>query len=768
MIDKIKQGVGQNMTDFSLSVDKLLIYDPDKSKSVCHVFVAHPSPAEEKSLGKLFILSEIRSKDRINHEIINDIQNEIKHSYYNTDDLNVETAFEKALERLNQKVADLVGNYDTNWLDKINCVIAVIRNDSIYFSSVGVIHSFLIHNERITDILSSAGIEHQHINPLKAFTEVVSGNLTPGDNLIFCTSNLLDYLSQEKLKRTIIEHTPQNAVSMIENLLSENEGMVAYGAIIIKLIEGTAPAMKQVAATPVTAAIPHTTTQSSMNQLITQAHSTDKILSPSLTSHIFKIITGFWHNLSKFIKLKIFRQSPRRVSFSNKQKFLQPARQESLKSPRQSSSILKNIGLGIASLFAWLFQLLKNIPRLFKKRDKIGHEIKTAPENFSKFFTNLILGIKRLPRISKILLLLAIVVAFILSQSLFSLGLTKQDDQQQADNIQTAAQISQKILKAEAAFSYGNEEGGKELLREAQDLLNMLPTKQDEDKERIKELQDNINSQLNKTKHIIEITSPAEITDFSSLEGAINPAALVYTSDNLYSFDPSTNKIYQVSISDRTISTLSEKESANKFQYVTVQTNTSLLFLDTTNSLIEYNLASNKLTDQTFSLTSQDVNIADIGTYQSRVYLLDIKNNQIYRTSKAGTNSYGTPANWLQEEDTDIRNSKSITIDGSIYVLKENGEVYKLFGGNKQDWSLDTIDPALTKADKILTNTEADNLYIMDIQGQRIVEFDKNGALLNQYTSAAFNDMVDFSVDFSNKKIYILNGKKILQADLQL
>jgi len=758
------------MADFSLSIDKLLIYDPDKSKSVCHVFITHQSPAEEKSLGKLFILTEIRSKDRINHEIINEIQEEIKHSYYNTDDLNIETAFEKALEQLNQKIADLVGNYNTNWLDKLNCIIAVIKDDTVHFSSVGTIHNFLIHNERITDIISSAGIERDRVNPLKAFTEIVSGTLSAGDSLLCCTSNLLEYLSQEKLKRTILERTPQKAVNIIENLLEENGGYTAFGAIIVRMAGEEVPVTPTIAETqptmPSAMATPSASPQTSMERLIAKQQSTDKILAPSLTRHLFKFFTTTWSKFVNFIKIKALHQSPRRVRFTEQLKDYRPPFRETVQKKSKLTSSSKALGRGIFSIFAYLLHLIKSLPRLFKKRDKIGQELKTAPRNVSNFFSNLILGIKHLPRLSKILLLLAVVVAFILSQSIFNLGLKKESDQQNINYEQTISLISQKILKAEAAFSYGNEAGGKELLQEAQELLDELPQKKKEQKEKTKELQDNITLQLNKTKHIITIDNPVTVADFSTLEGDINAAGLVLIGGNLYTFDPATNAIYQVSINDRTISALSEKESANKFLYLTSQTNTTILFLNTANTLDEFNITSNELTSLKFSMPSQDVNIVDIDTYQSRVYLLDIKNNQIYRSPRVG-NGYGTPANWLKDETIDLRNSKSMTIDGSIYILKENGEVYKLFGGNKQDWSLNSIDPALTKADKIFTQGEGDNIFILDIQGQRLVEFDKNGQLVNQYTSNTFNNLKDFSVSYPNKKLYVLNEKKIFEIDIQ-
>jgi hypothetical protein len=151
--------------------------------------------------------------------------------------------------------------------------------------------------------------------------------------------------------------------------------------------------------------------------------------------------------------------------------------------------------------------------------------------------------------------------------------------------------------------------------------------------------------------------------------------------------------------------------------------------------------------------------------YESRVYFLDIKSNQIYRSNKGGS-GFSTPSAWIKDS-TDVRSAVSLTVDGSIFCLKKTGEAIKLTSGQRQSWSLAAIEPALSEADKIWTNTTINKLYILDIGGKRLIEFSKpDGKLLNQYTVPTLTQLKDFAIDPTAKKAYLLNGSQILAIDL--
>ena len=760
------------MSDFPFSYDKILLQDQQNNRSTCHIFVSHQSLAEEKSLGKLFLLAELKSTDVHIPEIISQIQEEAKMSYFNTDDLNIETAFEKTLERVNQKIADMVGDYDMNWLDRYNGTLAILKGSELHFSNIGATQVFLVRNQRIINIIQNTAEKEiiGQINPLKAFSHIISGSLQPGDALIFCTPSLLDYLSLEKIKRIVTDYNAHQAVSNLERLLSENANNASLAVLTVKLEAENAPegipaAVKQSAPQVAYAPDNRLTPQSSMDELINKEANTEKILSPSLSGYVWQSVKHGFSSIISFIRLKILREPPRRVHWQHQLKGASeysPTVASSRKTALPGQAAVSKI---LASSGAMGYKGLKLISNLLKKKEKSETEIKATP-SFKPSLARYIVAFKKLPRLSKILFLMAIVVAFVLSQSIYSLAANNYNKKQNLDVNQTISDITQKISQAEAALTYENEDGAKQLLFEAKTLLATLPDKSKQEKEKISELQDEIDKQLQKTKHTVETAAPAVIADLATQDSAVDSNSLSFFNNTLFTFDPGKKTIYNVTADSGKITSWPQ-ETENGMLYLLPQNNQTLLILNSANKLDAFTLTNQRLSTLNFAFASADINIASMAYYENRLYFLDIKNNQILRSNGSG-GSFSTPTSWIKDS-TDVREAVALMVDGNIYVLDKNGTVTKLTSGQKQAWTLSIVEPALTKANKIWTDieTKTKNLYVLDSAGQRILEFSKeDGKFLNQYVSPAFTSINDFTVDPAGRKIYVLDGNKILALDL--
>ncbi|MCH7492787.1 hypothetical protein IID19_04375 [Patescibacteria group bacterium] len=758
------------MHDSPFSFSKLQIYTPGNSLSTCHVFISSQSPAEESSLGQLFILSEITSNDKVNEDIIKAIQEEIKISYYNTDDLNVEKAFEKSLESVNQRIADMVGDYDINWLDRLHALAAVVTKDTIHFSYVGTSHAFLIRDEKIIDIISSTGETEQNaskINPLKAFSNIISGELQTDDALLFCTSKLLDYFSMEKMKKIIVEQNPTQATATFERLLGANVNNATFGAVVIKFSQAT---QVQPAEFQATAAASGYATglspEESMDELFEKQDRTGDILAPSLSKYFKERLSTVMGKISDFIRINILRQSPRRIKLSKHSSGYGPTSHATGPSisTRPSGPGLNKIKSVLKTTGQLLAGGIRSIALVFSKVGKTEVTGTTGSKGILPRLESTIRKFKSLPKVSKLLIGLALITAFILTQGIYSTAFSRNQQEQNVAIDITVSQISQNILKAEAALSYGNEENAKDLLNEAQILINNLPDKEKENSSKIQELQSNINTQLEKTKHIIITAAPKLIADFSSNDSSARAAEIILVGGTLFTFDPASKTIYAASVDNGGITTWAKPDHSTTWQHIIQQNNQTLLLLNSQNGLEEFNFASGEISPLNFSLP-EDVNIIDFSLYDGRLYLTDIKNNQIYRSIKSG-NSYSTPVAWIKD-DTSTSTTKSMAIDGFIYILGSDGAVTRLFQGSRQAWSLATIDPPLERANLIWTEQDAENIYVMDAAGKRIIEYTKEGVFLNQYTSPIFDKMKDFAIDTANNKIFVLNGTKVFSLDLQ-
>jgi hypothetical protein len=123
---------------------------------------------------------------------------------------------------------------------------------------------------------------------------------------------------------------------------------------------------------------------------------------------------------------------------------------------------------------------------------------------------------------------------------------------------------------------------------------------------------------------------------------------------------------------------------------------------------------------------------------------------------------------WIEEE-VDLSGAVDLGIDGSIYILFRDGGVEKYQLNRKQDFELDSIEPAFQEATRIQVSPEADEgyIYILEPVNNRIGVFNKEGDFQMQYQDSGFTDIRDFVVDEQNKMIYILNGSQIYSVEAE-
>ena len=321
-------------------------------------------------------------------------------------------------------------------------------------------------------------------------------------------------------------------------------------------------------------------------------------------------------------------------------------------------------------------------------------------------------------------------------------------------------EITTKKNEAEASLIYRDESQARLLLMEARDLLLDLETVTEPQQDQVNILVEEIETKLNDLRHSIKIAEPTQIVNFQNLDGQAEIAKIALLSKNtIYTQNLRNQSLYKANLDTRVLASIFSPE-ANTGS-LTMGTNineTELIFFNESNSTFLLNANNDTVRSLAINITDS-ANIVDVTSYNNRIYLLDSANNQIYRYSRNG-NSFGSVINWIDEE-LNLDNAVSLTIDGSVYILRNNGEVTKLENGNEVDFEVKVIDPPFKSPTKIKTTDSSNYLYILDPGEKRLVVLNKDGNLISQYTSPDFNNLKDFFVDEANKKIYLLESSKI-------
>ncbi len=751
-------------------------YYSNKASSTCKLFISEPSKAQDEKMGRLFGILEINTPSRENAPIITQLISYLEDYYYSQIDkknLDIESIFEQSLEEANQKffqiIQDkqfyLVGNLNEETIkEKINFVIGVLKDDKIFISYLNNIGIYLIHKTKqdykLIDIKKIATEEKKEENEeknSKLFTNVIKGELKPDDYLFLANFSFLDYISLERIKKITTSLPVHKAAEYFKNSLLQHEGH-NFASIIIK---NSDVEPKEDSKSP---------SLTSITELNATESSTANLLTPSLLAGL-KGASRFIGNLFK--KNETDQTSDEEIKETAETETMEKIEttKEDGKADKEEPQTTKKEAIEkMTDKTARIFKIIIIFTKtVYKKICKRFLENSFLQEKLSKTksFLRLKLAylgnyLKKIPDLSKILLILAIllIILFIYSTSYFKHQHTEKANWQEFQNI--ANQIKEKVNQAESNIIFGDEKLARSEITEAQKLLTTLPVNSQKQKELQEELNREIEVIIAKLRHITTISEPSLITDSSNQqENNINIQNIIYQDNLIFAFDSINNNSYQINLDNREVnkiySNLSDIGSLVKAKKIEDR----ILIYHDNHGFVEFK--NDKFVPLNINLQSGGKTI-DFATYYNRLYTVDINNNQIYRQPKTDT-GYGAGLAWLKE-NFDLSNINSIGIDTNIWLLSKNGRLLKFNKGRKQNFEIKNLEPKLEAPTQLFTNDETNYLYILEPKNQRIVVLDKEGNLVTQYYSEKFDNLKSFIISEKEKKIFVVNDNKILFFNL--
>jgi hypothetical protein len=159
-----------------------------------------------------------------------------------------------------------------------------------------------------------------------------------------------------------------------------------------------------------------------------------------------------------------------------------------------------------------------------------------------------------------------------------------------------------------------------------------------------------------------------------------------------------------------------------------------------------------------------------VSSYLSRLYVLDPGLGQVlrYRASSGGDISPPEP---YFEEEADIANAIDMAIDGSIYLLFDDGRLQRYFAGQMVPTTLSLPDRPLDRPVALYTapDDEAQYLYVADPSNQRVIRCDKEGRLVQQFVlegDDALAHVRDIFVDELHDRLYVLSDNRLLMMTI--
>ena len=187
-----------------------------------------------------------------------------------------------------------------------------------------------------------------------------------------------------------------------------------------------------------------------------------------------------------------------------------------------------------------------------------------------------------------------------------------------------------------------------------------------------------------------------------------------------------------------------------------------ILIVTSDNKVLSFSPAVSKFADNKIDLSNIS-QTSVVGTYLTYLYVLDQKNNQIYRFPRAD-GGFGDKTNWLKD-NTSLTNVSELTIDDNIYVINDN-QVLKFTKGQKQSFDLEATTVPM-HFDKIYTASDLSGFYALDTKNARIVKYSKDGKIIAQFENKAFENGTTLAVDEKINVAYIGTPQGLISISLQ-
>ena len=727
------------------------------------IYIAQPDSIKEALAGKLFILVEIESPYSNSIKIINFLIDRLNTNYYQNDKLllreristlKVEHIFEAALAKTNQDYLNWLGNEKIKAREiAVNLTVGLIHEDVLYFSNLGKNKVFLIYKTppkgpnnrrsnsesdyKMSDIAKESGDNTAPV-PGKLFSNVTSGPIPSGANILVTNEALPEYMSEKQLIPVLSTLPPMGAVEQLKNTLAGINTYVTFLGIIIKnsLPDKTAAA-----------ADGRVTTSESISSLNQTEENTENLLSPTGMIKVRK-----WFRLPGLFARGENESVPGRDSTINLKDSIYVKKKTWL-IVKKTVTITKN---GLYHFFNLLFFLFKAISG-GKKISLNLSGLRARARRIGGIFSHLSFR-------HKILVTLSVICLILFTVSL-AYNRAQKKQEQTVENYQELTDlIEKKENQAEASLLYSNEEGAKKLFDEITGLMQELPQVTDEQKARYETFQANLEKQLEQTRRVVRVDDAPVLADLTNLASGAKPdnITLVLPDNKLYIADSSQKSIYIADPGNGMVTSATDLEVPISTLYFPAPLDNALIYYFNQTSIIELSLPDAAMSDLSIGLLGDAAGVSGLQTYNSRLYLLSKSDNQVYRYNRSGS-GFSSAYGWLNGQN-DLSQAVDMAIDGYVYVLNGNGTVLKFLRGEPTDFKIEGIDPPLQNTTKIKVSLDLDYIYILEPGEKRLAVFDKTGQFILQYKSDKFNALQDFAVDEAGKKIYFLNGSLIYAA----
>ncbi len=725
----------------------------------------------------------------------------------------LDAQFEDLLKAVNNQLNSVSEAGETDWIGNLSGLIVLLGHHELHFSQTGSCPAYLLQNNRIrqiTDDLSGEGDPH----PLKTFSNLASGTIKAGDQILFANSELYGEISLDALRRIMNAGTPYaSGQAIAKELRAEKNPKVA--ACLIRILEpdqlGTIEPMeisleeqlespfkrlhRKLSPTArflkggftdlasVTGTVAKKAGEASIKVAKhTGALTKDKLM-PAVGSAIQKgmnkiappepVVVGIGKPVIEHIPPKKEREKLRKQAEAELE--LPPA--EEVPTQHEDEFVEAEIGTVIHTEAPAQPKAQVNRTPLEKMKffllKKLPYYILTGLHKFLMWLQ--VPGNKKKAALGLAALLIVITVWGVFAQRNNPTDTAVTSKSEVTATLNEVRDLQKKITTAVSLEQY--VEASRDI-DTAYKKLRSLAGLSAADEESRAALWESITIEAD------VVTKTTRLAEAASSHSFASPVSTFFTGlPYFYGFESLKTSIVRTGKGDakqvQATVTLPSTQDPVVAVASTEEADTAGYLLTKESKIYRVVQIGNTTTLSSIAPEEGTFAFGDgLTTYAGNIYILSGKNGQVWRYRNTGTR-YSKGTAMISEPDAvGSMNSVSVAIDGSVYLLKADGKVLKFLSGRLvEDFALTnvpTLSQKLTRPKQIITRESINSIYILDAgdtagstSTAKVLEFTKSGAFVRQYAFPSnFTDVRAVDINQKDKKLWVLNESTVHEFSL--
>lgn len=749
------------MERYLAKITSLLVEPAGSPASLCKIFIAKPTVEKELTVGKLFGFAEITQPHAGGAELINRLLEQLKNDLYGNSSARRQAAVPLATADFGEQFNNLLQQSNTALaqvfesgrakisLDDCNLLVANLRQQELAVAAIGKVTGYLLHYRASRDYQVITITEPNlgtDLNPLRLFSQSITGLVGPLDYAFFCTESILDYLSLHTITTIITQNAGAEAVRQLKQALIRANPKATAAAMIVSLIPQR-PSATEATLNLKTFDYAGAAAKDSMRTLHQNQQRTSQMLSPRLRH------SG--RNISRWLKDTLRAQAARIRHLTAKK--LRPKPTDGGE-PATLAAVKKNLSVPTHAVGVTL-------RRIWRACTSLARLARHNP--VAQTLTGVLLAawhrFRRVPAKRQLAIVGSLALAILLGYNLVALQSRNSTLAREKAFAAVLEQAERKRDAARETLIYQDEGESRLRLNEGLQVLSQLPADY-HNHPTVVRLRRELTGMLNELRHEIVIAEPLQLANFSNLDDQARAAAiLVKLGDRLYTQNARTKDLLTLNLTTRAIATVQPSPSLPSNIHSATNAAAGAVLLDGERRLLR--LAANEQV-RPLGVNLPAGTVVAVASFRDRLYLLDTASGTVFRADPAG-GGYGTPRNWIADPSLDLRTGVDLALDGDLYALRSDGQLVKLRQGRITEFTLQPIDPPLSGPTKLKTSEASGFLYILDPPTKRVVVISKKGTLVRQYRAAAFDELLDLVADEAGQTLYLLNGTRIYAVPME-